>query len=332
MSVVYVREQGATLRRDGELIRVTLNKRNLFQIPLNDLEQVVLMGNVQITTQAAAMLMRHRVEVVFLDSFGGYRGHYLREGSKFARLRVQQVRMFDDEARALPIARSIVAGKINNQRVIMQRRAEEDGRMRSVVAGMGRMLAQVGSARDLDQLRGFEGKAAAYYFDAMRSFFAPEWEFRERNFHPSRDPANALLSFLYTLVRREVEARLQLVGLDPYLGVLHALGDDKPGLALDMMEEFRPAIADVVALWLVREEQLTPADFERTNLPDLPVRMTKPAIEKTVRTYETRMADKVAHPLANGQTDYRRAIELQARQMARVVKGEAAEYVPLELR
>lgn len=332
MSVVYVREQGAVLRKESELIRVTLKDRTLLQIPLSDLEQVILMGNVQMTTQAAALLMRHRVEVVFLDSFGGYRGHFLSEGSKFARLRVQQVRVFDDVSRALPIAKKIVVGKINNQRVIIQRRADEDARLNAVVAGMGRMLAQVESARDLDQLRGYEGKAAAYYFEAIKGFFAPEWGFRERNFHPPRDPANALLSFLYTLVRREVEARLQLVGLDPYLGVLHALGDDKPGLALDMMEEFRPTIADIVVLKLVRENQLTPDDFERTNLPNLPVRLKKAVMDKVVGAYETRMAEKVSHPLAGGKTEYRHAVELQARQMARVVKGQAAEYEPLEMR
>jgi CRISPR-associated protein Cas1 len=332
MAVVYVREQGAILRKDGEVIRVMQKDKQLFAIPLSDLEQLVLIGNVQITTQAVSMLMKHQVEVVLLSSYGAYRGHWLKVGSKHAKLRLQQMRLCDDEQRSLRVAKRIVEGKVNNQRVILQRRAGEDARLNQIIGGMARMLTQSASARDLDQLRGYEGKAAAYYFDGVRSFFTPDWQFRERAYFPPPDPANALLSFAYTLLLKDVEAKLQLVGLDPYLGVFHALGYDRPGLALDIMEEFRPSIADIVVLNLVRGEKITLADFERTNLPELPVRMTKAAMETVVRAYEARMAERIFHPLDKGQTEYRRAIELQVRQMAQVIEGAAADYKPLEMR
>lgn len=332
MAVVYVREQGAILRKDGEVIRVIQKDRQLFQIPLSDLEQLVLIGNVQITTQAVVMLMKHQVEVVFLSAYGGYRGHTLSVGSKHAKLRLQQLRLCDDAQRSLKVAKQIVAGKVTNQRVVLQRRTGADARLRQALDGMARMQAQSEASHDLDQLRGFEGKAAALYFEGIRSFFAPDWGFRERAYFPPPDPANALLSFTYTLLLKDVETKLQLVGLDPYLGVFHALGYDRPGLALDVMEEFRPSIADLVVLNLVRGEKITLDDFERTNLPELPVRMTKAAMETVVQAYEARMADKIYHPLANGQTDYRRAIELQVRQMARVIEGQTADYPPLEMR
>jgi CRISPR-associated protein Cas1 len=332
MTVVYVREQGALLRKDGEVLRVMQKDRQLSAIPLNDLEQLVLFGNVQITTQAVSMLMKHQIEVVFLSAYGGYRGHAHTMGSKHAKLRIKQMRLCDDEQRSLQIAKKIVEGKINNQRVILQRRAGEDARLNQVIGGMARMLTQSASARDLDQLRGYEGKAAAYYFEGVRSFFDSDWQFRERAYFPPPDPANALLSFVYTLLLKDVEAKLQLVGLDPYLGVFHALGYDRPGLALDIMEEFRPSIADSVVLNLVRGEKITLADFERTNLPELPVRMTKAAMETVVRAYEARMADRIFHPLDKGQTEYRRAIELQIRQMAQIIEGAATEYKPLEMR
>jgi CRISPR-associated protein Cas1 len=197
---------------------------------------------------------------------------------------------------------------------------------------MQAMLRRAIDARDLDQLRGFEGKAAAYYFAGIRTFFAPEWGFRERAYYPPPDPANALLSLAYTLLMKDVEAKIQLVGLDPYLGFFHTLGYNRPSLALDIMEEFRPLLADIVVLNLVRGGHITLADFEWTNDPELPVRLSRPAVHVLVSAYEERLEDRAFHPLANGQTDYRRVIELQVRQMARIVRGEADTYEPVTIR
>ncbi len=332
MTVVYVREQGAVVRKEGGQLRVTMDNRELLTVPLANLEQFVLMGNVQLTTQAAALLLAAGIDVVFLSQYGKYRGRLITMGSKFAELRHLQLRLCDDEAKSLRIARQIVEGKINNQRVVLQRREGGDRRVRQALGGMGDMLKRASSARDLDQLRGFEGKAAAFYFEAVRTFFSPDWGFEQRAYHPPPDPANALLSFTYTLLLKDVEAKIQLVGLDPYLGFFHALGYDRPGLALDVMEEFRPSVADLVVLTLVKGGKITAQDFERTNSPDLPVRMSKEAMQVVVAAYEERLADTIFHPLANGQTDYRRALELQVRQMARVVRGEAADYQPLAIK
>jgi len=332
MAVVYVHDQGAVIRKTGEQLRVMQRQRELFKIPLANLDQLILLGNIQITTPSAALLMRAGVDVVFMSQYGTYRGRLITLGSKFAQLRHLQLRLCDDETRAFEIAARIVEGKINNQRVVLQRRTDPDSHIREALHGMADMLHRASGARDLEQLRGFEGKAAAWYFEGLRSFFAPEWGFEKREYYPPPDPANALLSFAYTLLRKDIEAKIQLVGLDPYLGFFHALGYDRPALALDVMEEFRPSVADVVALALVNGGHITPADFERTNDPDLPVRMTPRAVELLVAAYEERLSNQVFHPLANGQTDYRRAIELQVRQMARVIHGHEPQYHPLELR
>jgi len=332
MSVVYVREQGATVRKTGEQLRVTQKGHQLFDLPLANLEQLVLMGNVQITTPAAALLMKHGVDVVFMGFYGEHRGRMFKFGSKFAQLRHQQLRVCDDVQRSLAIAQAIVIGKINNQRVVLMRRGENVDRVQRAVSGMQSMLRQVETARDLDQLRGYEGKAAAYYFEGIRSLIAPEWEFQQRAYYPPPDAFNALLSFTYTLLLKDVFAQIQLVGLDPYLGFFHALGYNRPGLALDLMEEFRPAVADLVVLNLVRQEFITLHDFERTNLPELPIRMTREAMERVVAAYEERLAETAYHPLAGGQTNYRRVIELQVRQIAHAVNGEADVYEPLLLR
>lgn len=332
MSVVYVREQNAVIRKQGELLRVTAGEGELFTIPLANLEQLVVMGNAQLTTPAAILLLQAGVDVVLMSRYGKYRGRLTAMESKFAELRHAQFRLCDNEGRCLQVAAQIVAGKVNNQRVVLQRRASEDSRAAQALDGMMQMLKMAGQSATLDQLRGYEGKAAAYYFDGIKTFFAPEWGFKTREYYPPPDPANALLSFAYTLLVKDVEAKIQLVGLDPYLGFFHTLGYSRPALVLDVMEEFRPMISDIVVLNLVRGEQITLDDFEWTNDQELPVRMSREAVDKVVAAYEQRLEDRVFHPLANGQTNYRRAIELQVRQMARVIRQEAEFYEPLVMR
>lgn len=332
VSVVYVREHGVVVRKDGEQLKVTQGEETLFKIPLVNLDQLVIMGGAQLTTQAAVLLLQKRVDVVFMSTYGKYRGRLLANESRQAELRHRQLRLVDDDARVLDIATRIVAGKVANQRVVLQRRVEEDHQAAPTLNGMMNMLDAALRARDLDQLRGYEGKAAAYYFDGVRGYFTPDWGFKQRAYYPPPDPANALLSFAYTLLLKDVEAKIQLVGLDSYLGFFHTLGYNRPALALDIMEEFRPSIADIVVFTLVRGQHITLDDFEWTERPELPVRMTKRAVDVLVSAYEDRLQDRIHHPLANGQVNYRRAIEYQVRQMARVIRGETSTYEPLVMR
>lgn len=332
MAVVYIREQGTIVRKSGQQLRVMQGQKVLLRIPLADLEQLIIVGNIQLTTPTAVLLLRSDVDVVFMSTYGKYQGRLSRNESRFAELRHQQLRLCDDEQRSLDIALQIVSGKIANQRVVLQRRADEDRQAERELRGMLQMKQRAESARNLDQLRGFEGKAAANYFAGVRTYFTPDWGFQSRQYYPPPDPANALLSFAYTLLLKDTVACIQLVGLDPYLGFFHTLGYNRPALALDIMEEFRPAVADIVVLSLVLNQQITLADFEWRDDPDLPVRMTPAAVEMLIAVYEQRMAETIYHPLANGETSYRRALELQARRIARVIRGEDPLYEPLVMR
>lgn len=332
MTVVYIREQDAIVRKRGEQIIVTQGEAITLRIPLANLDQLVLMGNAQMTTQAAAMLLKNDIDVVLMSKYGKFRGRLLATQSKYADMRLRQLRLCDNPQQSLKIARGVVIGKITNQRVVLQRRFETGRETRRTLDGMLKMQRAAEQARDLDQLRGYEGKAGAFYFEGMRTLFEPEWGFKTREYYPPPDPANCLLSFAYTLLLKDVEAKIQLVGLDPYLGFFHALGYNRPALALDLMEEFRPSIADIVVLTLVRGGQITLDDFVVTGKPEMPVRMSDQAISILVAAYEERLEDRVLHPLANGQTRYRNAIELQVRQMARIVRSEADDYAALELK
>jgi CRISPR-associated protein Cas1 len=332
MGTVYVKEQGAVVRRDGDRLRVTLNKEELTSIPLLHLNQLALMGNVQLTTPAAAQLLERGVDVVFLSRYGKFRGRLVCSGSKFAQLRHRQLQMASEEPLALPVAQAIVAAKVGNQRVVLQRRAERVADARRALEGMMQMGQRAGQAGSLDSLRGFEGKAGAFYFEALRTLLPPGWGFEKRVYHPPPDPANSLLSFGYTLLLKDVTAAIQLVGLDPYVGFFHVLGYDRPALALDLMEELRPVIVDSMFLDIVAKKQLLPDDFERSRNPRRPCSLGEAGVRVVIEQYEQRLQTEVAHPLARGQTTYRQCIELQARQMARLIRGEESAYHPLRIR
>lgn len=332
MGTVYVREQGAVVRKQGERLEVTQEREAIDSIPLVQVDQLALVGNVQLTTPAAALLLERGVDVVYLSKYGKFRGRLMHSGSRMARLRHRQMQVASDESRALPIARAIVLAKIENQRVVIQRRASRVRGARRALRGMMGMRQRAASTRALDSLRGFEGKAGAYYFQAIRSLLPGDWGFEKRAYHPPPDPANALLSFGYTLLLKDVSAAIQMVGLDPYIGCFHVLGYDRPALALDLMEELRPIIVDSMFLDIVVNQRLAPKDFERTRDPQRPCLLGEHGVRLVVEAYEQRLQSPVTHPLAGGETHYRRAIELQARQLARVIRGEDRAYEPLRIK
>jgi CRISP-associated protein Cas1 len=332
MGTVYVREQGAVIHRDGERLRVTREKEELTAIPLVHLDQLALMGNVQLTTPAAALLLDRGVDVIYMSMYGKFRGRLVRTESRQAELRHRQMRVAGDEAAALAIAQAIVQAKISNQRVALQRRAEKIRDAQRALQGMLAMGREAERAGSLDSLRGYEGKAGAYYFEAMRALLPRDWGFEKRQYHPPPDPGNALLSFGYTLLLKDVTAAIQIVGLDPYIGFFHVLGYDRPALALDLMEELRPVIVDAMFMDIIANRRLDPGAFQRSNNPRQPCLLGEQGVCTVLEAYEQRLQGQVFHPLARGQTTYRRAFELQARQLARVIQGEASSYQPLMIK
>lgn len=342
MTVLHIREQGAVVRKDGERIQVTQKEVTtqkqtvLADSPVRELVQIVLYGNVQVTTQAVALLLEHEVDLVFLSLYGKFRGRLTNTGSKFARLRHAQLRLTGDEERALAVAQQIVRAKLVSQQQLLSdiRQAESDGVLEQKVQQASQRIAEMVRAStqavDADSLRGVEGQAGAAYFAAVGALLAPEWNFVGRQYFPAPDPFNALLSFGYALLQKDCSTALQVVGLDPYLGCFHALEYDRPSLTLDLMEEFRPLVVDRTMLGLVRSGALTPAAFGRTQRPQRPVELGEALIPKVIAAYEERMASVVVHGPSRTQTALRRCLELQARLYARVVMGERSSYEGVE--
>jgi CRISPR-associated protein Cas1 len=331
MTILYVQEQGSVVRREGEEVRVTLDEKVVTRLPIRETEQVVLCGNVQLTTQAAALLLQNEVDVVFLSFHGAFRGRLMKDGSKFAKLRHAQLRFSGDDRRSLEVAKGIVRAKLTNQRNLLQRfapnaRAELALTLAQAAEGIERMRRDSSSAKDADSLRGYEGKAGAFYFGAVGSLLDRSWSFGGRKYYPAPDPINAALSFGYALLQKDVAATVQLVGLDPYLGCFHAMQYDRPSLVLDLMEEFRPVTVDQAILTLVLSGKLKPTEFTFTGNPERPVELGATLIPRIIEAYEGRATSTVVHSPSGAQNIVRRCFELQARIFARVVMGAREGY------
>jgi CRISPR-associated protein Cas1 len=367
MTVLYVREQGAVVGREVEQIKVTLPPpkpaskaapkagpqgeqaklkesaapkaaegegrvgKVLKKIAVRELEQVVIYGNVQVTTQAAALLLDHAVDVVYLSEQGKYRGRLGRDGSHFARLRHAQLNLSNDQQRTMTVAKAIVRAKLTNQGNLLRRLADQQAKaqaapLRQAAQAIEKLRNDSVRAQDADTLRGFEGKAAVHYFGCFKRLLPAEWGFTERAYHPAPDPFNALLSFGYALLQKDLHAVAQLVGLDPYIGCFHALEYGRPSLVLDLMEEFRPLVVDLPFLLLALTGPLTPKAFTFTDRPERPVLLDEKQLPVVIGAYEQRLESVVQHTAGNQQQKLRRCFELQARLYARVVLEVSAAY------
>lgn len=343
MTSVYVREQGAMVRKRGERLVISKQGQTIEEFPMNQVQQVVLLGNVQITTQTMVALVQRQVDVAFLSSYGKFRLRLEADSSGHVDLRQQQLRQKDGGSLTLPIARAIVDAKIHNQRVVLQRqtrRMDTGGRSEGAVfprdrglferslQGMLQMQRSAQQADSLDSLRGYEGKAAAFYFQAIRALLDQRWGFARRDYYPPPDPFNALLSFVYSLLLKDVRAAIQLVGLDVYLGFFHASESGRPSLALDLMEEWRPLVADALCLELVNRGSLMPEQFVQTGNPKRPVELGEEGMARVLQAYGGRLGSRIYHAHAGpgGETTLQKAFVLQARLMARVIQGNSHTY------
>lgn len=338
MTSVYIKDQGAHIQRNGERLLVRKDGQLMQELPLQRVEQLVLMGNIQISTQAMASMLDRNIDVVFLSQAGKYRGRLKGIGSKNAMLRQTQYQQLTNPAVRLKLAQQLVGGKLHNQRVLLQRQQRRNNNLgqqadySKALQGIAQMAKAAKVAKSLDSLRGFEGKAGTWYFGVFRLLLDNSWQFNGRKYYPAPDPFNALLSFGYSLLLKEVFAALEIVGLDPYLGIYHEVTHGRPSLALDLMEEWRPLLVDAMAFELVNKRQLTPDDFRRTKLRKRPIELTDIGLRTVLKAYEQRLTLQHYHPLANGQTSLRNCIGLQSRLFVRVLQGKAQHYTPFQVR
>jgi len=267
MPLLAVQEAGAVVGTKRGVITVSVAGRVAHSVPLHDIDEVHLIGPVELTASARRLLLKQRIDVVFFDGSGRYEGRLLSVESRLAERRLAQYKNLSGEG-ALPLARAIVAGKLQNQRTLLRRigREREDERIVSGISAFRVAIERAATAEDLAQLRGLEGYCATLYFKGFGAgVLNPDFEFKDRNRRPPRDAINACLSFGYTSLLARVESAVRKAGLDPYMGALHEVGRGKPALVLDLMEEYR-VVVDRLVLRLINRGQLSPRDFEEPGI------------------------------------------------------------------
>ncbi|HWQ12858.1 MAG TPA: CRISPR-associated endonuclease Cas1 [Roseiflexaceae bacterium] len=327
MATLYVVEQGAELRCDGERIDVWRSGEVLGSIPLVKLDDLVIVGNVGLTTPAVKRLLDRGVEVTFLTVEGRYHGRLVGQVTAHAALRRAQYRRAEDAAWALRQAQACVSGKLRNQRALLRRfarnRAEPPEEATSAADALDDALARVERTTALSALLGVEGSATARYFGGVRALISAEWRFERRNRRPPADPVNVLLSLGYTLLTHKMLGAVQSAGFDPYMGFLHQHDYGRPSLALDLIEEFRPLLVDSLVLRCCGDGRLTVGDFAPGDDPARPVVLSDDGKRRFIAAFEERMRTEATHPDGAdgrpGKVTYLRCLELQARRLARAV-------------
>jgi len=329
---MYVTEQGARVEKEYRRLLVTKEDEVLMAVPVRRVSQVVLVGNVGVTTPALLMLLREGVGLTLVSRAGQLRGHLVPPMPRNLPLRHRQYERARDEAFCLAVGRAVVDGKLRNYRTLALRMA----RSRPDVAegeALGRLeesVQRVETAADLAELRGIEGVGTRAYFEVFRRALREGWDFERRVRRPPTDPINALLSFGYTLLTDNLGAACEVVGLDRYDGFFHADKYGRPALALDLVEEFRGVVVDSVVLTLVNKRMLGAEDFRPG--PGGAVYLGRRGLRVFLRQYSARLNTRIIHPQVKRRLTYQQCFEVQARLLAKVIQGELAAYRPFRVR
>ena len=323
---LYVQEQGARVGLDGDVLEVRSRDRSVIgKARLFELSQLVLLGNVQVSAQAIRELCGREIPVCWM-SFGGWLSGFADGlGHNNVELRRAQFRAAEDAGTALRLARRFVRNKVANCRTLLRRNHPDAPE--STLREMSMLADGTESASGLPELLGIEGNAARLYFEAFPALIRAgedlAFDFTTRSRRPPKDPVNALLSFAYSLLAKDIAVAARAVGLDPFLGFYHQPRYGRPALALDLMEEFRPIIADSVVLSAINTGAVTGSDFVRSSLG---VAMKPEGRKRFMRAYERRLEEEVTHPVFGYRISYRRILEVQCRLLARHLLGEIASY------
>lgn len=329
---LYIIEQGARLSHAGRRLVVSKDDAELASAPLVHVSQVILMGNIALTTPVIKLLLLEAIDVVFMTQDGDYCGRLTGPATPHVMLRRKQYRSQEDGRFLLTMAQNVVRGKIANMRTLLLKHNRElnDAVIASATEALGQAFEHAPRTTTLASLSGVEGAATAAYFGAWKRLLKGDWKFEKRQRRPPPDPINVLLSFGYTLLAHAAQGAVEAAGLDPYAGFLHSVEYNRPSLALDLMEEFRPVV-DGVILWSCNSSQIVPADFAPGNA-ERPVVIGDEAKKKFIQAYERRMDEEIVHPYQNERLPLRRCIHAQARRMVDCIQKFRPDYAPMAFR
>ena len=330
---VPLRPDGPPATADDLKSQIT-NFKSL-SIPIHHLESICVFGPSTISPPALDLCWEHGVAVNFLSEFGYLQARLTGVADTSVTLRRAQFRAADDPAKCAAIARQIIAGKLQNARNSLLRGARESeisnlkSEITAATDALARQIRGLDGVRELDAVRGAEGLGSAQYFSVFSLLLKQQREafaFTTRSRRPPRDRINCLLSFLYALVRHDCIAALTSIGLDPFVGFLHAERPNRPALALDLMEEFRPWLADRLAVTLINRQQIGPDDFKLRE--GGAVEFTDAGRKRVITAYQERKREPLNHPLLDQHLRVGQLPFVQARLLARHLRGDLPDYVP----
>jgi len=324
---LHVQHQGARIRKDGNVLQVWDEETLLAEARLEEVSHLVLFGGVQVSTPVIQELCWRGIPISYLTQGGWLYGITHGLWHKNVELRRRQYEAASDPRRSLALAQGFVRAKIANCRTLLRRNHPDPPE--SLLRDLKEDMERAADVDRMDSLLGIEGTAAHRYFSAFGGMFrggdgpTPAFDFQQRNRRPPRDPVNAMLSFAYALLTREWTATLQAVGFDPYLGFYHQPRYGRPALALDLMEEFRPLVADSVVLTAANNGEVRAEDFISAMGS---VSLTAAGRTRFIAAYERRMSQEITHPVFGYRISYRRVLEVQARLLGRYLAGEIPGY------
>ncbi|MGO8878495.1 MAG: type I-C CRISPR-associated endonuclease Cas1c [Desulfomonilaceae bacterium] len=333
LNTLYVTTQGSYLSRDGETVRVKLGETTKLNIPIHTLDGIVCFGQVSCSPPLMQLCGERNVTISFLSEYGRFWARVQGPVSGNVLLRRSQYRLADEPDKSCEIAKNVTLAKIANSRTVILRAIRDHAESVNLVdlekasQRMSRILESVRSNSDLDSVRGWEGDAARTYFSVFDNFIVAQKEdffFHERSRRPPLDKVNALLSFIYTLLHHDVGSALETVGLDPAVGYLHRDRPGRPGLALDLMEEFRPFFADRLVLSLINRQQVKGKGFKTTESGA--VMMDDETRKQVLVAYQKRKQEEIRHPFLDEKIQIGLLPFAQALLFARFVRGDLDGY------
>lgn len=329
---LYVQTPGAKIRKKGERLSVEIEESKV-ETPIMDVSQVSLFGPVSVTTPALHEMMRADIPVSWFSTGGWFLGHTVGTGNKNVMVREAQYRYTFDEKSCLGFSRGLVEAKVRNSRTMLRRnwRGDRNEKDRDeVLMRLKRIVQRVPHTKDVQELLGVEGDAAAIYFSCFENMLSsdstkgiPQFSFSTRNRRPPTDPVNAMLSFAYALLTRALTVELSSVGFDPYMGFYHRPRHGRPALALDIMEPFRPIVADSCVIQVVNNGEVKMNHFVFNG----PACSMNPEGRKAlIASFERRMEQETTHPIFGYRVSMKRLLNVQMRLLSRYLQGEIPTY------
>ena len=336
LNTLYIMTPNAYAHLENDTVRIDVERQKKLQVPLHHLGTMVCFGNVMISPALMHRCADDGIGLVLLDGNGRFKARLEGGVSGNILLRQAQHRQATEDSFAVAIAKSVIAGKLRNCRQVLLRGARETDNeqdqklLTEAAAALANSIRNLTMVEELDVVRGIEGDAAKVYFSALPSLvrqnIREHFAMDGRTRRPPRDRFNALLSFLYSMVMNDCRSAIESVGLDPQLGFFLSVRPGRAALALDLMEEFRAILADRLALTLINRGQITEHNLQIRE--GGAVYLENDARKIVVTAYQERKQEEITHPLLNAKVPFGLLPQLQARFMARTIRGDMEAYIP----